>query len=54
MYHKGEGHPDKSMSKKNLRGTTREHHRVYLSGLLPPQKNTFCSLTSQYKESFFL
>ena len=22
MYHKGEGHPDKSMSKKNLWGTT--------------------------------
>ena len=38
MYHKGEGHPDKSMSKKNLRGTTREHHRDVLKWIVTSTK----------------
>jgi len=38
MYHKGEGHPDKSMSKKNLWGTTREHHRDVLKWIVTSTK----------------
>jgi hypothetical protein len=38
MYHKGEGHPDKSMSKKNLRGTSREHHRDVLKWIVTSTK----------------